>query len=143
MAEAAAGWQPHPEEPGAEVRTVIGLWHSVLPGVNPPLTAVLQVVLVRRTAWKSAEKKWKRDRWIQAYFSTKLSLSALQVLSEYKARWSIEITIWQARQSLGLGQDRCRRYRRIVSINLGRDRPSLSLDPGRGPGAVFGPSGRG
>ncbi len=39
------------------------------------------------------------------------------ILWEYQGRWSVEITIWQLRQSFGLGQDRCRRYRRIVGIN--------------------------
>ena len=54
---------------------------------------------------------------MEAFFTTDLSLSLEQVLREYQGRWSVEITLWQARQSFGLGQDRCRRYRRVVGIN--------------------------
>lgn len=114
LAEEDEGWQDHPEEAGAEVRLVEGLWHSVLPGV------VLHVVLVRRLAWKQARSKKRRQRWVEAFFTTDLSLSLDQVLREYQGRWSVEITIWQARQSFGLGQDRCRRYRRVVGINAFR-----------------------
>ena len=111
LAEQDEGWQPHPEEAGAEVRLVEGIWHSVLPGV------VLHVVLVRRLALKQATSKKQRQRYLEAFFTTDLSLSLEQVLWEYQGRWSVEITIWQVRQSFGLGQDRCRRYRRIVGIN--------------------------
>ena len=111
LADEDQGWRPHPEEAGAEVRLVTGIWHSVLPGV------VLHVVLVRRLALKQAPSKKQRQRWVEAFFTADLSLSLEAVLREYQGRWSIEITIWQARQSFGLGQDRCRRYRRIVGIN--------------------------
>lgn len=114
LAETDEGWQAHPEEAGAEVRLIEGIWHSVLPGV------VLRVVLVRRKALKHAPSKKKRQRYIEAFFTTDRGLSMEQILSEYHGRWSIEITIGQARQSLGLGQDRCRRYRRIVGINAFR-----------------------
>jgi len=114
LAEEDQGWQAHPEEAGAEVRMVEGLWHSVLPGV------VVRVFLVRRKALRQAASKKKRQRYIEAFFTTELSLSMEQILGEYHGRWSIEITIGQARQSLGLGQDRCRRYRRIVGINAFR-----------------------
>ena len=111
LAEQDQRWQAHPEEAGAEVRLVEGIWHSVLPGV------VLRVVLVRRVALKQAPSKKQRQRWVEAFFTTDLSLSLEAILGEYQGRWSVEITIWQARQSFGLGQDRCRRYRRIVGIN--------------------------
>jgi len=114
LADEDQGWLPHPEEVGAEVRLVEGLWQSVLPGV------VLHVVLVRRTALKHAASKKQRQRWVEAVFTRDLWLSLEAILSEYQGRWSVEITIWQARQSLGLGQDRCRRYRRIVGINAFR-----------------------
>ena len=35
-------------------------------------------------------------------------------------RWSVEIEIWEAVESYGLGQDRCRRYERIVGANAFR-----------------------
>ena len=114
LAEEDEGWRPHPEEAGAEVRLLEGLWHSVVPGV------VLHVVLVRRKALRHAASKKQRQRWVEAFFTTDLLLSLKEILLEYQGRWSIEITIWQARQSLGLGQDRCRRYRRIVGINAFR-----------------------
>ena len=114
LAEEDQGWQRHPEEPGAEVCMVEGLWQSVMPGV------VLRVILVRRKALRHAASKKKRRRWLEAFFTTDRSLRWEAGLREYQGRWSVEITIWQARQSLGLGQDRCRRYRRIVGINAFR-----------------------
>ena len=114
LAEQAQGWQEHPEEAGAEVRLVEAIWHSVLPG------RVLHVVLVRRLALKEARSKKQRQRYVEAFFTTDLWLSLEQILQEYQGRWSVEITIWQARQSFGLGQDRCRRYRRVVGINAFR-----------------------
>lgn len=114
LADEDEGWLPHPEEAGAEVCMVEGLWQSVVPDV------VLRVVLVRRKAFKHAASKKKRQRYVEAFFTTDCSLSLEEILWEYQGRWSVEITIWQARQSLGLGQDRCRRYRRIVGINAFR-----------------------
>jgi len=114
LAEEEQGWRPHPQQAGAEVRLVEAIWHSVLPGV------VLHVVLVRRKTLRYVAAKKKRQRWVEAFFSTDRALSLQAILSEYQGRWSVEITIWQARQSLGLGQDRCRRYRRIVGINAFR-----------------------
>ena len=114
LAEEQAGWLRHPSEPGAEVCMVEGLWQSVLPGV------VLRVVLVRRPALKQAKSKRQRQKWLEAFFTTDRGLSLDQVLGEYRGRWSIEITISAARQDYGLGQDRCRRYRRIVGINAFR-----------------------
>jgi hypothetical protein len=117
MAEQDTGWHPHPREAGAEVRLVRGLWHAVLPGV------MLQVVLVRRRRFKQARTKRQRQRYLEAVFTTHLSLSLEQILQEYDGRWigprigPFEITISAARQSLGLGQDRCRRYAQLVSIN--------------------------
>ena len=114
LADEDQGWRPHPEEAGAEVRLVEGLWQSVLPGV------VLRVVLVRRKALKHAVSKKQRQRYVEAFFTTDGTLSMEAILWEYQGRWSVEITIWQIRQSFGLGQDRCRRYRRIVGINAFR-----------------------
>ena len=114
LAEEQAGWQPHPSEPGAEVCVIEGLWQSVLPGV------VLRVVLVRRPALKQAKSKRQRQKWLEAFFTTDRSLSLEEILAEYRGRWTIEITISAARQDYGLGQDRCRRYRRIVGINAFR-----------------------
>lgn len=111
LADENQGWQPHPEEAGAEVRLVEGIWQSVLPGV------VLHVVLVRRPSLRAAKSKKQRQRWLEAFFTTDLALCLEAILREYQGRWSVEITIWQARQSFGLGQDRCRRYRRIAGIN--------------------------
>ena len=34
------GWIPHPEEEGAWVKTVVGIWHSILPGVPVKVVAV-------------------------------------------------------------------------------------------------------
>jgi hypothetical protein len=111
FADQVQGWRPHPNEAGAEVRLVEGLWPRVLPGL------MLRVVLVRRLALRHHPSKRKRQRWLEAFFTTAQELNLETILQEYQGRWSIEITIWQARQSFGLGRDRCRRYRRIVGIN--------------------------
>ncbi|MCB9351502.1 MAG: hypothetical protein H6573_28985 [Lewinellaceae bacterium] len=52
------GWSPHPDEEGAWVKTVIGIWHSVLPGVPIKVVAVWrkdgpQAISAR------AKKNWK------------------------------------------------------------------------------------
>lgn len=114
LAESDVGWRGHPSEPGAEVCMIEGLWQSVLPD------EVLRVVLVRRPWLKQAKSKRQRQKWVEAFFTTDGSLSLEEVLGEYRGRWTIEITISVARQDYGLGQDRCRRYRRIVGINAFR-----------------------
>jgi hypothetical protein len=105
LAQKRWGWRGHPQEAGAEVREIEGLWHSVLPGVP------LRVVVVRR-------RKPKRPRQALAvFFTTDLSLTAEQILFWYRLRWSVEIEIRAAKQSCGLGQGRCRRLERIEGIN--------------------------
>ena len=39
------------------------------------------------------------------------------VLKEYRGRWSVEILIREAKESFGLGKDRCRNARKIAGIN--------------------------
>ena len=108
LAEAAAAlWQAHPEEDGAEVLVVEGYWHTVMPGVW------LRVVIVRRPE----EKATKQKKALEAFFTSLLLLDMKQILAEYRARWSVEILIREAREHYGLGQDRCRRYERIVGVN--------------------------
>lgn len=104
-------WRPHPNEPGVEVCLLQGIWHSVLPGVP------VQVVLVRRKQLRYHASKRKRQRWLEAFFTTALRLSLEEILQEYQGRWTIEILLHEARESYGLGRDRCRSYRKIVGIN--------------------------
>lgn len=114
FAEQEHAWQAHPCEEGAEVRLLRGMWPTVLPG------RMLQVVLVRRGHLRHHKSKRQRQRWLEAFFTTDLRLSLEQILREYRGRWTIEILIHEARESYGLGQDRCRKYRRIVSVNAFR-----------------------
>jgi hypothetical protein len=109
LAEAAAEdvWQAHPTEDGAEVLTVEGCWHSVLPG------RWLRVVIVRRPP----EQVTKQKKPLEAFFTSWLSLNEQAILAEYRGRWSVEILIREAREHYGLGQDRCRKYERIVGVN--------------------------
>ena len=109
LAETAAPetWQAHPEEDGAEVLVVEGYWHSVLPGVW------LRVVIVRRPEQQATKQK----KALEAFFTSLLRLDGKQILAEYRGRWSVEILIREAREHYGLGQDRCRRYARIVGVN--------------------------
>lgn len=109
--EEGSRWQAHPSEAGAEVSLLAGLWPSVLPGVP------LQVALVRRKHLRYHPSKRKRQRWLEAFFTTDGTLNLEEILQEYRGRWTIEILLHEARESYGLGQDRCRRYRRIVGVN--------------------------
>lgn len=107
LAQAAEtdAWRAHPEEEGAEVLVVEGYWHTVMPGTW------LRVVIVRRA------KVTKQKKALEAFFTSLLLFDRGQILAEYRARWSVEILIREAKEHYGLGQDRCRRYERIVGVN--------------------------
>ncbi|MBN2872032.1 MAG: transposase, partial [Halothiobacillaceae bacterium] len=100
-------WQPHPEEDEAKVLEVEGLWHSVMPEVW------LRVAIVRRPEEQCRGQKNE----LEAFFTSRCCLGVEELLQEYRDRWSVEILIREAKQCYGLGQDRCRRYERIVGIN--------------------------
>jgi len=107
LAQAASPehWQAHPTEAQTQVLVLEGIWHSVLPGV------LLRVVIVRRA------RATRQKRALEAFFTTWQRLDLQQILCQYEGRWSVEILIREAREHYGLGQDRCRRYRRIVGVN--------------------------
>lgn len=109
LAEAASpdDWQTHPQDETAEVLFAEGLWHSVMPGVW------LHVAIVRR----SEENATGQKKELEAFFTSMLWLDGKAILQEYRGRWSIEILIREAREHYGLGQDRCRKYERIVGVN--------------------------
>lgn len=112
LAAAAApeAWQPHPEQAGAELLVVEGFWPTVMPGVW------LRVVIVRRPA----EQATKQQKELEAFFTSLGTLDREAMLREYGGRWSVEILLREAREHYGLGQDRCRRYERIVGVNAFR-----------------------
>src|SRR5512144_898918 len=112
LAQQPPGWRAHPSELGTEVRSLTGIWHSVLPGVR------LRVVLIRRLALQGQPNS--QQQWLEAFFTTDLTLSPEQILSQARGRWAIEIEIRDANQHYALGQDHCRRYERIVAINACR-----------------------
>ena len=87
LAETTAGWAPHPTEAGAEIQAWGGLWHSVLPG------RLIRVVVLRRNPARLRKKPGQRKPppAIEAFFTTDLSVSIHDILSEYGARWAIEI----------------------------------------------------
>jgi hypothetical protein len=107
------GWQPHPTEVGALVQAWAGLWHSVLPG-RP-----VRVVVVRRPATTRARQPEQRKPPppIEAFFTTDLTLSLEAILQQYRERWAVEITIRDTYTFDGLGQDQCRKVKRIVGAN--------------------------
>lgn len=107
LAEAADPdqWQAHPDEEDAEVLVVEGFWWSVMSEVW------LRVVIVRREQASGQKKE------LEAFFTSLCTLSLDEILQEYRGRWSVEILIRAAKQHYGLGQDRCRRYERIVGVN--------------------------
>lgn len=104
------GWMPHPDEAGALIKVVTGIWHSVLPGV------VIRVVAVWR---KNGLPKDKRSgkKQLEAFFSTNLSFTPGQILVHYTQRWGVEIDIRDAYAYYGLGKDHCRKLDRIFGAN--------------------------
>jgi hypothetical protein len=116
LAKTAEGWVPHPTEVSAEIQAWDGLWHSVLPG------RLIRVVVVRRDATRCAKQPGHRKPppAIEALFTTDLSLSPYDIVSEYGDRWAVEITIRDANTFDGLGQDQCRKRQRIVGANTFR-----------------------
>jgi hypothetical protein len=111
VAENGPEWQKHPTEEDAEVYSFEAIWQSVLPG------QVLRIVILRRPHLKDVDSAKKRKRYLEVFFTTDLRLTPEQVLHEYRGRWSIEILIREAKESFGLGEDRCRNTRKIRGIN--------------------------
>lgn len=107
LARTRKGWQPHPWDSSAQIQSWTGLWHTVLPG-----TFIRAVVVRRRHLPKTSKKKA-----VEAFFSTDLSLSAEQILSEFAGRWDIEIDIRDGNEFYGLGHSRCRKHDRILGAN--------------------------
>ena len=116
LAQTATGWSPHPSEAGAEIQAWDGLWHAVLPG------RFVRVVVLRREGKASPKQPGQRKPppAIEAFFTTDLTLSAHDILTEYGDRWSVEIAIRDTNAFDGLGRDQCRKRQRIVGANTFR-----------------------
>jgi hypothetical protein len=116
LAQTATGWAPHPSEDGAESQAWCGLWHSVLPG------RLIRVVVLRRDVKRSTKRPGQRKPppALEAFFTTDLTLSAQDILNEYRDRWAVEIAIRDAGAFAGLGQDQCRKRHRILGANTFR-----------------------
>jgi hypothetical protein len=116
LAQTAEGWWPHPTEAGAELQAWGGLWHAVLPG------RLLRVVVLRRDATRATKRPGHRKPppVIEAFFTTDLTLSAHDILSEYRDRWAVEIAIRDANAFDGLGQEQCRKRQHIMGANTFR-----------------------
>jgi hypothetical protein len=113
LAQTATGWMPHPSEMGAEIQAWDGLWHAVLPG------RLVRVVVVRRPGKGGPTRVGQRKAPppVEAFFTTDLSLSPEDILTEYHARWAVEIAIRDANAFAGLGQEQCRKRERILGAN--------------------------
>jgi hypothetical protein len=113
LAQTTTGWVPHPSEAGTELQDWCGLWHPVLPG------RLLRVVVVRRpgTGRPTRAGQRKPPPPIEAFFTTDLSLSPEDILTEYHTRWAVEIAIRDANAFAGLGQEQCRKRERILGVN--------------------------
>jgi len=113
LARKRSGWQPHPTEAGALVQAWSGLWHAVLPG------QLIRVVVVRRPLQSRPRKPGQRKPlpWVEAFFTTDLSLSLEAILAQYRDRWAVEITIRDSNAFAGFGQDQCRKRTRVVGAN--------------------------
>ena len=113
LAQTTTGWAPHPSEEDAEIQAWCGLWHSVLPG------RLIRVVVLRRDAKHCTKRLGQRNPppAIAAFFTTDLTLSAQDILNEYRGRWAVEIEMRDANAFDGLGQDQCRKRQRIIGAN--------------------------
>jgi hypothetical protein len=116
LARKRQGWLDHPSEARTKVQSWVALWHSVLPG-RP-----IRVVIIRRQACKKAKTSGQRKPrpLVEAFFTTDLTLSIDDILAHYGDRWAVEIAIRDGQAFYGLGQDQCRKWRRIVGINTFR-----------------------
>ena len=116
LARQRSGWQPHPTEAGALVQAWEGIWHAVLPG------RLLRVVVVRRPATARGRKPGQRKPPppLEAFFTTDLLLSLETILTQYRERWAVEITLRDSNAFAGFGQDQCRKYERVVGANTFR-----------------------
>jgi hypothetical protein len=116
LARKRSGWQPHPTEAGALVQGWDGLWHTVLPG------RLLRVVVVRRPATTCSRQPGQRKPPppLEAFFTTDLTLSLEAILTQYRERWAVEITLRDSNAFTGFGQDQCRKYARVVGANTFR-----------------------
>lgn len=103
-------WSPHPEEEGAWIKTAVGIWHSVLPGVP------IKVVAVWRKEGLPTDKR-SGKKPLEAFFSTDTSLTEAQTLQHYSQRWDVEIDIRDGYAYYGLGKDQCRNLDRIYGVN--------------------------
>jgi len=113
FARKRSGWQPHPTEAGAFVQTWTGLWHTVLP------RRVLRVVVVCRPLPTRASKSGHRKPPppVEAFFTTDLTLRLAAILTQYRERWAVEITLRDSHTFAGLGQDQGRKRTRVVGAN--------------------------
>jgi len=50
-------------------------------------------------------------------FTTDLTLSLTALLSQYRERWAVEITLRDNNAFTGFGQDQCRKHARVVGAN--------------------------
>lgn len=116
----ATGWQPHPQEAGAQVQDWLVLWHSVLPGRPIRVVVVRRPHLINAKRAKGKRTPFGRLKPLEAFFSTELSLSVTDVLSRYQDRWAIEIDIRDAHAFYGIAQDQCRKLRHIIGANTFR-----------------------
>jgi len=102
------GWQPHPSEAHAWIKSHQGLWHSVLPGV------LVKVVILKR------DKPTGRQKRLEAFFSTDPSTASEELLDQYAQRWDVEINVRDANAFYGFGADQCQSYRCLVGVNTFR-----------------------
>jgi hypothetical protein len=79
-------------------------------------------VVLRRDATRATKRPGHRKPppVIEAFFTTDLTLSAHDILSEYRDRWAVEIAIRDANAFDGLGQEQCRKRQHIMGANTFR-----------------------
>jgi hypothetical protein len=107
------GWSPHPDEDGALIKTMTGIWHSVLPGV------LIKVVVVWRKQGRPANKR-SHKKELEAFFTTLITFTPQELLRHYARRWAVEIDIRDAYAYYGFGKDQCRNLDRIYGVNTFR-----------------------
>lgn len=71
-------------------------------------------------------RKTKTEPTWTGFFTTDLTLTALQVVQKYAGRWAIEVFFKEAKQRLGLGQEQGQSFAaQVFSVNLAFLRYSL------------------
>jgi hypothetical protein len=115
LARKRRGGQPPPRDAGALGQAGAGLGHAVRPA------RLLRVVVVRRPLPRARPPgQPKPSPPIAAVFTTARTLWLEAILTQSREPWAVEISSRDSTAFAGLGQDQCRKRKRVVGATTFR-----------------------